>query len=292
MRVIVLLGVFLLAACGGGQTAPTSRGDTGPASTCCIDLPAAPVGSPGATPGGPAPGATTSAVVLVAPDLPAQATPVPLRARLTGPGVDQELASVRAAAAEGAATPVSAGTYMLTYLDETGAPTAFTTSVAVRASQLTRIALGTVWVAPESAVQTGSLGVESLAYRIAQGGQTLKTVFAPLNAAIDLPPGAFEWFGQGTDGELPALTLDAGAGLLRHAWGSIYVLRRAAGSVVITGAAGPTLVPAAANGVEYLLPATTQTQGCMVYLGIVNQLTTNTITLCQDGVMHFQLDAR
>lgn len=290
MRLYLLLGVLLAAACGDGKTPPANRGDQLP-NPGGIDLPAAP-GGPGATTGGTAPGTTTSSVVLSAPALPAGAGLVPLRARLTGNGVDVLLTSARSGAAGAAPATVTTGTFALTWLDQTGAPTAFTTSVVVRANQVTSIPIGTVLVAPESAVQTGSLGVEGLVYRIARGGQTLLTVAAPLNAAVDLPPGPFQWFGQGTGGELPAVTLDAGTGLLRHEWGSIYVRKDVADDVVIAGAAGATLFPETADGVEYLLPATTQTQGCMVYLGIVNQLTTNTITLCQDGVMHFQLDAR
>lgn len=294
MRVYLFVGILLAAACGDGKTGPASRGEQIP-NPGGLDFPAAPLEGPGGVTGDTAPETVTSAIVLAAPVLPAGFTAVTQRARLTGGGVDLVLTPVRlaaTAAADAVATAVTAGAYTLTWLDETGAPSAFTTSVTVRADRVTRVALGSVLVAPESAVQTGRLGVESLVYRIAQGGQTLKTVAAPLNAAVDLPPGAFQWHAQGAAGELPPITLDAGTGLLRHEWGSVYVRKNALDAVVIATADGTTLIPAAADGVEYLLPATTQSQGCMVYLGIVNQLTTNTITLCQDAVLHFELNAR
>jgi hypothetical protein len=242
-----------------------------------------------------APGGVTGSIEILAPAVPGAGTVVRLQAQLSGGAATGATALVTSALGGERRAPqfVAPGTYTLTYVDENGAPTTFQTSVAVGAGQAAVVRVGAVQVAFSSAVHTDRTGTQALTYRIGNGGAVLRTVRADLGTTVILPPGAWTWAAVGGGGdELPGITLNVAPALVSREWGSVFVRKRAGDAVSLRTATGLVVLPQASDGVEYLLPATDQAHGCMVYLGIVNQLTTDTITLCQDAVLHADLRTR
>ncbi len=229
---------------------------------------------------------------LVGPALPVGATVIPLRATLvSSSGQSITVTSVHLES-QVAPTPVSAGTYALTFLDENDAPTGFTQSVTVQQSISNRLPIGSVYIDPASAVQTDRVATVSFPYAISSTEGTLKVVVPNLATVVDLPPRAFSWQGIGSTGFIPPVVIDAGSALLTREWGSVLVLKNSTDRIAIYSSNGSVIFPETIDGVEYLLPATPQNQGCMVYLGVINNLTTRTITLCSDANLHVILNER
>lgn len=242
-----------------------------------------------------APGGVTGAVALVGPAVPERTALVRLLARL-GAGASSAVTTLTATHPGEALAPaaVPPGEFTLTYLDENGLATGVNTSVTVTAGQTAVVRVGAVQVSPASAVRDDRTGSQALVYRIAQGTQTLKRVRADLGATVVLPPGEWTWTAQAASGgELAGIgvTVPAGA-LVTREWGSVFVRKNAVSTVALQTPAGLVVFPQTTDGVEYLLPATDQAHGCMIYLGVVNLLTIDTITLCQDAVMHVELRTR
>jgi hypothetical protein len=228
---------------------------------------------------------------LIAPPLPAGAKAVPLRARLDSGTHKFEVSSVHVTDGTWAGTPVTAGSYTLTYLDQAGEDTPFTEAVQIAEGEAVHVVVGSVWVGPSSAVFEERVTAEALSYRISDGVHTLKQVTAPANAVIDLPQGGWQWHGQTSGAEFEPLTFEVGPDILHAAWGSIFVRKAPTRIVDIQAADGRTLFGNTQDLTEYLLPARSQVEGCHVYRGVIDQLTIRQITLCTDVDPHFELSA-
>lgn len=292
MRRLAFALLCLAGTWGCGNETKKSHPFVSPPETLPVQLPLMPTPITSTTPI-TAPSSVTGSVELLGPALPAQAAVVRLRARVdvgSATGVTTVTSMHPGEALRSVAVP--AGTVTLVFLDETGTATPFSTQVRVAAGGTAVVTVGSVRVSPASVVHPERAGTQALTYRIGQGSDTLENVHADLNTVVDLPQGTWEWSGRAQGGELPPVTLTVAGRLVDHEWGSVFVTKAPADTVTLRSAGGLVLYAQTTDRVEYLLPATNQTQGCMVYLGIVNQLTTDTITLCQDAVLHADLRAR
>lgn len=291
MGFLVSLSV-MFAACGDGNepVRRSSGGQLPPGSGALLPLPI-----PGESPGGattPTEDTGNTFFDLIGPALPAGANVISLRATLTSTGGQVFVVSSVHLETQFAPTPVSAGTYTLTFLNENDTPTTFTQSVVVSPGIANTLSIGSVLVDPSSAVQPARIATASFPYAIGITGATLKTVVPTLNTVIDLPAQSFAWQGIGVTGLIPLININAGTTLLTRQWGSVLILKEISDTISILSSNGALIFPATVDGVEYLLPATPQSQGCMVYLAIINSLTTRTLTLCSDGILHIILNER
>jgi hypothetical protein len=292
IKLCVLLS-FVLTACGNsGEIKPPKRGSAiGGTNTGAPQPLPLPGRTPGATTGTTTP-ATGTFFDLVAPAVAAGTTVIPLRAALVSSTGSIFLVTSVHTGTTSAPTPITAGTYSLIFHNENDGATAFRQTVTVSPGVQNRFLIGSVLVDPNSAVQASRTATVSIPYQIQSTEGTLKTVIPNLNTVIDLPPRAFDWVGIGSTGFLPAFSVNAGTTLLTQTWGSIQVLKDPTDTISISSSNGTSIFPETVDGVEYLLPATPQSQGCMVYLGIVNLLTTRTITLCTDAISHVVFNER
>lgn len=224
---------------------------------------------------------------LIAPPVPAGATIHPLKARLTGGGGTFTLTTIHVNNGTWTGTPVPAGTYTLTYLDEADNLTALQEAVTVTDGMANYKIISGIMVDPASAVATDRTGVQALAYEIVAGNNYLKTTKADLGVIIDLPSGDTTWTPMGVSGDrgLP-LSLSAVESLVSVAWGSIQVKFRAGQTLVMQDSQDALLFGPLESGVEYLLPALPQTQGCRVYEILVGYGAPYTRTLCSDATAH------
>jgi hypothetical protein len=293
----VYLGIgillFVLAACGDGSVDPRNRGSQS-RPPLPSDLPLLPPGAPGDVTDTPE-GTGDASFSLLGPTIPDGVVVVRQRVRLTGgDGTTFEVESTHPGEGGDASVAVTAGTYTVDFLDENGEATGLQETVTISSGDDAVLRVGSVWITPESAVQPDRVGAGALQYRLAtQSGVTLRTAPGALNTVIDVPASQpLQWFGLGVDGELPPVTFNPGTGLQPVEFGSIFVRRDLIDDVQIRAPNGVTLFPETSDFVEYLVPSTTQTQGCAVYFGVVNQLLTQTFTLCSDAVNHVLFDAR
>jgi hypothetical protein len=285
----LLAAALLLAACGKASTLARNPGAGGPATG---DLPLA---GNAVTIGTVRPPEGGTYFDLIAPPLAAGQQAEPVRAQLAGAATTYTLTAFHITGPTWPGTPVAAGTYTLTYLDETGAKTTFAQSVEVAANQGNYIVLGGIAVSPVSAVNAERVGTKGMRYQITDtAGHTLRRVAPALGAVVDLPAGSWLWYPLAYDGvqQLAPLAFATNESITPFAWGSVYIRRNDTQSLRLQAATGELIDPALTDRVEYLLPIAPQSEGCRVYDFILDQLTPFRRTLCSDAVAHATLNVR
>ncbi len=187
-------------------------------------------------------------------------------------------------------TRIAPGDYELTFLDDQGNATLFTERVTVNERRQTLVRLGAVRISPQSRAFAEAVTVSTLNYRVGRARDTLVRFRGDIDRFVHLPPGQWEWYGQGSEGELFPLTLGVEAGrVLNLELGSIFVGNNYP-LVVLEDAVGQVILPRMNFQTEYLLPATTQTEGCFVYTARFPQtLTPRRLQLCSDANPHVRL---
>lgn len=289
MTRLFLLLVTLVAACGQAQTGITRRPSQGVPATG--DLPLA---GNAITIGTLKPPSGGTYFDLLAPPLPAGATAVPLQAKLAGPGGTYTLTSFHVTGPTWKGTPVTAGTYTLTYLNEGGVASSYTRSVVVAPGEANYLVVGAIWVSPLSAVNAERIATQGLNYEISGAKGLLKTTATNANSVVSLPPGNWLWSALGINGgRLEALAFESNETITPFEWGSLYVrMNPVYQTLSLQSASGVMLYPGLTDRTEYLLPAAAQVYGCRVYRAIFNLTTTITRTLCSDGSDHEIINVR